>query len=142
MIEKVNSMLNDIGTLLVNKQVRPSRYTGKPLFNTDCKEKRNEFHQAKNRYSYNKSVEMKQVLNSRAKEFKKMLKQNYSKYQEKCADEVRSQSKSDPKALWKVLNKYTGKKKENPSIPIDTFYEYFINLNQYDSNDNDMLPLI
>ena len=85
---------------------------------------------------------MKQVLNSRAKEFKKTLNQSYSKYQEKCAAELRSQSKSDPKALWKVLNKHTGNKKENPPIPIDNFYEYFINLNQYDSDDNDMLPLI
>ena len=32
--------------------------------------------------------------------------------------------------------------KKNPSIPIDNFYEYFINLNQYDSDDNDMLPFI
>jgi hypothetical protein len=63
---------------------------------------------------------MKQVLNSRAKEFKKTLNRNYSKYQEKCADELRSQSKFDPKAFWKILNKYTGNKKENPPIPIDT----------------------
>jgi hypothetical protein len=42
---------------------------------------------------------MKQVLNSRAKEFKKTLKQNYSKYQEKCADKLRSQSKFDPTSL-------------------------------------------
>jgi hypothetical protein len=31
---------------------------------------------------------MKQVLNSRAKEFKKTLNQSYSKYQEKCADDL------------------------------------------------------
>jgi hypothetical protein len=73
----VNSATTVFG---VNKQVRPSRSTGKPWFNKESKKKRNEFHQAKNRYRYNTSVEMKQVLNSRAKEFKKTLNQNNSKY--------------------------------------------------------------
>ena len=64
-VEQVNSILNDLGTLLVNsattvfgvnKQVRPSRSAGKPWFNKECKEQRNEFHQAKNRYRYNISA--------------------------------------------------------------------------------------
>jgi hypothetical protein len=34
-----------------------------------------------------------------------------------------------PKGFWKTLKKYSGNRKETPPVDIDTFFEYFKNLN-------------
>ena len=61
--------------------------------------------------------------------YRKQIYKSYSIYQEKCASELRSLSKADPKAFWATLNKYSNTKKVNADIPVDIFFEYFRNLN-------------
>ena len=73
-------------------------------------------------------------MNKAAKEFRKTLHTNYKKQQEKCANELRSLSKNNTKGFWNTLHKFSNRKKENPSVDIDTFYEYFKNLNEGDEN--------
>ena len=73
-------------------------------------------------------------MNKAAKEFRKTLHTNYKKHQEKCANELRSLSKNNTKGFWNTLHKFSNRKKENPSVDIDTFYEYFKNLNEGDEN--------
>jgi hypothetical protein len=60
-------------------------------------------------------------MNIKAKEYRKTLNTSYQKYKEKCASELRVLSKNDTKGFWKTLEKY--------SVDIDTFFEYFKNLN-------------
>ena len=46
-------------------------------------------------------------------------------------------SKSNTKAFWKTFKKYSVHKNQNPPISIDTFYEYFKNLNDCEKDDAD-----
>jgi hypothetical protein len=68
-------------------------------------------------------------MNIKAKEYRKTLNTSYQKYKEKCASELRALSKNDTKGFWKTLKKYSGNRKETPPVDIDTFFEYFKNLN-------------
>ena len=40
-----------------------------------------------------------------------------------------TRSKNDTKGFWMTLKKYSGNRKETPPVDIDTFFEYFKNLN-------------
>lgn len=60
---------------------------------------------------------------------------SYKNYQEKCIQELRKHSKSDSKKYWNILNRLNKLSKDEPDIPIETFYEYFKNL--YADNVND-----
>ena len=44
-------------------------------------------------------------------------------------DLVRSLSKSDTKAFWNTLHKYSTNKKDNPDIDLENFFEYLKKLN-------------
>jgi phage host-nuclease inhibitor protein Gam len=109
----------------------------KPWFNEECKVKRDEFHNARKKYASSKTPENKILLNTRAKEYRLVLNANYQKYTEKCSDELRSLSKTNTKAFWKTVHKFSNRKKEDPSVEIETFYDYFKKLNAGDEDVND-----
>jgi hypothetical protein len=44
--------------------------------------------------------------------------------------------KTNPKAYWRTLKKFSGNDKQNPPISIDTLYEYFKNINNYEEDDD------
>ena len=136
--ELVNTIVNDISTLLTstassvfhNRKRRINFGNDhKPWFDKDCHDKREAFHKVKTNYKFNKSAETKNLMNEKAKVYRKQIYKSYSIYQEKCASELRSLSKADPKAFWATLNKYSNTKKVNADIPVDIFFEYFRNLN-------------
>ena len=107
----------------------------KPWFNGECKVKRGEFHNARKKYASSKIPENKILLNTRAKEYRLVLNANYKKYTEKCSDELRSLSKTNTKALWKTVHKFSiNRKKEDPFVEIETFYDYFKKLNAGDED--------
>ena len=78
------------------------------------------------------------MLKKRSKEYKKELNLNYKKkHQEKCANELDSLSKSDPKAFWNTLNKVSTNSHKTHDIPIDTLYHYFKTINANTNLDTD-----
>jgi hypothetical protein len=84
----------------------------------DCKTKRDAFHGVKNKYKTDKSDETKFVLKEKSKDFTRELNKRFRIYQEKCADELRSHSKTDTKSFWKTLKKVSGNSKRNPLSPL------------------------
>ena len=76
-----------------------------------CREKRDSFHAAKDKYSRDKSREI--------------------------AEKLTSLSKNDTKEFWNTLSNFSGRKKENADIPIETFYKYLKNLNEEMQDEND-----
>ena len=76
------------------------------------------------KYASSKTPENKILLNTRAKEYRLVMNINYNKYTEKCSDELRSLSKTNTKAVWKTVHKFSNRKKEDPSFEIETFYDY------------------
>jgi hypothetical protein len=130
--EQANKLISDISSMFTSsadtvfaacEQVRRKyNNNNKPWFNKEGKQKREVFHKVKNKYRNNKKIETKTLLNSKAKEFRNELNKSYSKYQTKCANELRSHSKTNPKAYWRTLKKFSGNDKQNPPISIDTLY--------------------
>ena len=118
--------------VLIKKNTKPKAGSDKPWFNYDCKVKRDAFHKARSKYTKSKNIENKNFMNKSAKEYRKVLNLSFKAHTEKCSDELRSLSKSDTKGFWKILHKFSRKQKTNPDIDIDTFFEYFKNLNAGD----------
>ena len=144
---QVNELVNEIGKVFLDtastvfgsigkKQVKTD--TEKPWFNRECKNKRDEFHRLRKIYRNIKTLENKTNMNRSARDYRKLLHNNYKKYQENCADELRSLSRSDTKAFWKTLHKFSNKQKVNPQVDIGTFYEYFKNLNSGDEHEEEL----
>ena len=67
------------------------------------------------------------------------MKVSYRRYQEQNSEKLRSLSKNDTKEFWNTLNNFSGRKKENADIPIETFYDYFKNLNEDMRDENDIV---
>jgi hypothetical protein len=93
----------------------------KPWFNGECKVKRDEFHNARKKYASSKTPENKTLLNTRAKEYGLVLSANYKKYTEKCSDELRSLFKTNTKAFWKTVHKFSNRKKKTRPLKLKLF---------------------
>ena len=129
--DQVNGIVNDLGNVLLNaasstfgqnqRRKKGNSVNNKPWFNGECKVKRDEFHNARKKYASSKTPENKILLKTRAKEYRLVLNANYQKYTEKCSDELRSLSKTNTKAFWKTVHKFSNRKKEDPSVEIETF---------------------
>lgn len=107
----------------------------KPWFDKDCQSKRDAFHRIRLDYKINKDEVVKNSLLNASKDYKKQLNASYIKYQNKCADDLRNLNKSDPKSFWKMLNRYSNCKKDCPDVPLETFFEYFRDLNADETSD-------
>ena len=74
----------------------------------------------------------------RGKNYRKELNKSYQQFQFHREKELRELNKSDSKSFWKILNKFTGTRKESPDVDLSVFYKYFKKLND-DSEITDML---
>jgi hypothetical protein len=93
------------------------RLLHKPWFNKDCRQKRNAFHKIKNKYRNNKTIETKTLLNSKAKEFRNELNKWRAIESTKLNVQMnRYHCKTNPKAYWRTLKKFSGNDKQNPPI--------------------------
>jgi len=92
-----------------------------PWFDNTCKEKRDEFHRARDRYRFDKSDRTKEELNLKANAFRRQMHISFKIIQENNAAKLREAS-----------NNMNGCKKEKVDIPIDTLYEYFKDVNEND----------
>ena len=138
MVSKLCCFLNDSANTVFGKrkQCRSFKSGSKPWFTKECDVKRDAFHDIKNKYSTDKSVENKNNLSAKSREYKRELNKSFRLYQEKCSEELRTHSKHDTKAFWRTIKKFSGSAKQNPPISIDTFHEYFKNLNDTNSDDD------
>ena len=92
------------------------------------------------KYASSKTPENKTLLNTRAKEYRLVLNENYKKYTEKCSDELRSLSKTNTKAFWKTGHHFSNRNGvlfSKMLLKIETFYDYFKKLNAGDEDVND-----
>ena len=70
------------------------------------------------------------------------MKVSYRRYKGKKRGRLRSLSKNDTNEFWNTLSNFSGIRKENADIPIETFYDYFKNLNkemQDENNEDDIV---
>lgn len=143
--ESVNKIVNNIGHVLLETADtvfgKPKKtpynpdHENKPWFNKECRDKRDQFNKSRHAYNRVKSGANKTTLNQTAREYRKVLQSNHQKYKDKCSKELRTLSKHDTKTFWKTLRKFSNIKKNSPSIDIDTFYEYFKDLNAGEDED-------
>ena len=144
--DQVYTTVNHLGSLFIHSATtafgisknRHDSGKSKPWFIKECETKRDAFHEVKNRYtiySVDKSDEVKTLLKKRYKEYKKKLNLNYKKNIKK--NELDSLSKSNPKAFWNTLNKFSTNSCKTHDIPIDTLYDYFKTINANTNLDTD-----
>ena len=83
-----------------------------PWFNEDCERKRKSYFKAKHNFRRINSQRNydKMVLNN--KNYKKQINKEFQMYQNNISNKLRSLRHSDPKANWKLLNKYSGEKRK------------------------------
>ena len=139
----MSDLVNDLGNVVLENEKavfgetnRKSKQNtcmkSKPWFNKECKERRSEFHEARNQYKKSKTASNKADMNLKAKTYRKVLNTCYKKYTDKCASELRSLSKNDTKSFWKTLHKFSSKKRDAPNVDLETLYEYVNKLNAGD----------
>ncbi|CAC5426463.1 unnamed protein product [Mytilus coruscus] len=111
----------------------------KPWFNRKCSMSRKKFHKARKRYSFLKNAENRRKMRQASKEHKITLNKSFANCQQKAADELRSISKKDTKALWKILNNLNSSKKKdsNDDISLKALYDHFKILNENVEPTND-----
>ncbi|CAC5401729.1 unnamed protein product [Mytilus coruscus] len=103
----------------------------KPWFNRKCSMSRKKIHKSRERYSFLKNAENRRKMRQASKEHKITLYKSFANYQQKATDELRSISKKDTKALWKILNNLNSSKKKdnNDDISLKALYDHFKILN-------------
>ena len=113
--------------------------TKQKWFNSECKEKRKEYHKQKQVYRRCKSDFNLTLLREKSKLYKKALNRAIGVYENNFNEKLRSLKTSNPKEFWKLLcdkNKVTDSK-----VDIDVFANFFTNLNidnnTYDCNDKE-----
>ena len=102
---KIKNLVSDIADLFVksaastfdyrkNKQTKGDEKQ-KPWFTKNCDKKRRDFNKARKKYAWVKNDINKEILNAKAKEYRKEVNISYSQYQRKCEDDIRRISKTD-----------------------------------------------
>lgn len=124
----VDNAKNTFGTHTPKKRLNDHNKS-KPWFNKTCAEKRKEFNKLRDKYKHDKSDQVKNELNLKAKEFRNAMNKSFELFQEQNATKLRQTSKSDPKEMWKILNNMNFSNKKDANIDIDKLYEYFKKLN-------------
>ena len=103
---------------------------GKGLFlliilNKRCLEKRTTFHHVKRKYNTYKTDDSRHKLLLASKEYKTAMNQNFQDYQFKSENDLGNSCESQPKELWKLLDKMNSSSENNIDIFINELYEYF-----------------
>ncbi|CAC5405340.1 unnamed protein product [Mytilus coruscus] len=100
----------------------------RPWFTDTCKNERNLFHQAKQRYKSSKNLTNKKAMKEASISYKRAMNCSYHTFQENIANDLNVKSKSDPKNLWKYLNSIGKQKSINKSlVGIEQFLKFLKN---------------
>ncbi|CAG2236158.1 unnamed protein product [Mytilus edulis] len=86
-------------------------------------------------YRLCKSEENKRIKNQKSKEYKKTLNKCIKKYRIEMRNKMKNMKTKNPKEYWKLLNGEHKQKQKQPNIPIQILYDFFNELNETTSND-------
>ncbi|CAC5391819.1 unnamed protein product [Mytilus coruscus] len=119
----LDSAIDTFGTRTVYSNTQ--RKADQPWFDDQCHEKRYAFHKAKKKYNRLKNDDNRRKLQSAAKSYKFQMNKCYQEYQFKLENDLRATSESEPRELWKILNKLNRSADRQSKIFIDELYDYF-----------------
>lgn len=104
----------------------------KPWFNTECRNARNQYHNARKFYNKNKSEETKLYFKRISKDYKKTLLLNAKRFKQSRIEKLRRLKTSNSKEYWKILN--SSNEKAQTKAPLNDLYNFFKDINSQ-SND-------
>ena len=147
-VNKLCEMLNEtiiktakkVGAYKVVKKRTPHakpRRQSPPWFDSECAEKRKQYHKTKNAL---KRTGAKAMCNKKAKEYKKFLKQKEKSHFKQLNNKIRTLRSSNSKEYWSLLKRSTEGQKKYSKLCLQTFMEHFKNLSQSDTSKNSTLP--
>ncbi|CAC5398495.1 unnamed protein product [Mytilus coruscus] len=113
----LDSAIDTFGTRTVYSNTQ--RKADQPWFDDQCHEKRNAFHKAKKKYNRLKNDDNLRKLQSAAKSYTFRMYKCYQEYQFKLENDLRATSESEPRELWKILNKLNRSADRQSKISID-----------------------
>ncbi|KAK3085731.1 hypothetical protein FSP39_007899 [Pinctada imbricata] len=108
-----------------------------PWFSNSCKEKRNKFHESRERYKQEKDIENRQRMKQSSKDYKREINKSYSKYQFEMEKEIRNTSKTDSRQFWKILNKLNGRNESEIKASLDDLFAYFKVINEGEDDEEE-----
>ena len=111
-----------------SKQQINNSKTHKPWFTVQCKFQRQNYRKLKRKYKRYKTEAVKNELAAAERQYKRTLDTSMSRHRKDMQNKLKTMRTKNPKEFWKILNK--SKRKEQPDIPVDTFFEFYKELNQ------------
>ena len=108
----------------------------KPWFGFKCKKARMLYNRARKRYQDCKSDRNRTSLHNASKFYKQTMNKYINEHNRKLQAKLRKMQKSSPKDYWKYLNS-VNKNKNEPNAPsVESFFDFFKNLNATESDDD------
>ena len=100
-------------------------------------------HRIKNLRRRVSDTEHYQALNDASKDYKKCLHKHFTSYKKDFIKKLRGLKNSDPKAFWKMLNKFDGSKHDTTQkLSLEVFAEHFKKLNTVPQGDTDPFSVV
>ena len=101
----------------------------KPWFKEKCHSKRRFYNKSKRVHKIRDTLESEQNRKKCFEEFKKMVRNEHSKYKKSIENKLRNLKKSDPKSFWKEISIKNAKYTQYGDISLDDFAKHFETLN-------------
>ena len=109
--------------------------THKTWFSKTCENKRKKCHKARAKYNKNKNYNTRRNMKIYAEEYKRTMQENYRKFNDRFANELRQMSKSDSRKFLNILNRYSESRTDSKAISIEDLYDCFKATNSFDEID-------
>ena len=109
--------------------------THKTWFSKSCENKRKKFDKAIEKYNKNKNYNTRRNMKIYAKEYKRTMQENYRKFNDRFANELRQMSKFDSRKFLNILNRYSESRTDSKAISIEDLYDFFKATNSFDEID-------
>ena len=111
-----------------NKKPKRVISNNKPWFDDSCSNLRSEYLLSRNRFRRNRSRVYQEEMISSSRKYKKEINKKFNLFKSDFVMKLKRLKKSDPKAHWNLLNKYSSEKpKIINKISGELFYEHFSN---------------
>ena len=105
---------------------RTRRNITRPWFDHECRRMQLKYRRIKNLRRRVSDIENYQALNDASKDYKKCLHKHFTSYKKDFIKKLRGLKNSDPKAYWKMLNKFDGSKHDTAQkLSLEVFAEHF-----------------
>ena len=105
----------------------------KPWFGYRCKKARTLYNRARKRYQTCKNDRNKSSLHNASKFYKQTMNKYINEHNRKQQAKLRKMQKSSPKEYWKYLNTLNKNQSEANQPPLESFLDFFKNLNTPDT---------